>query len=1846
MCLLAWGSELVSEVETRDQSTSTEAEETPSEDLSLPLSIDSGLDLSSDYKKARVSEGRVWLAQLSCAAGNPDCPAALHLSSLLDWVAALPALPHHAPSTPVSPTLATPSRDRMGVEEIGCSMGRDLMVLAARLQESLADPPTQETVLLDTISKLRVLERSLSGLQERVASLTEENRELHETVANLSEAQETRTEASGTESELVHRKTPSIHSDLSDAELSDSPEHIQSRGGKLGSALDATTSFQESGIFDTSCDLVHSTTQTDLRDLELRKSEYDLHESECDLKQAEGDLQSAVARLAAIRSAVQDRDLRHLRIQDLQESEEYLKAALDGSQISLTKVEYDTLVDTERRLRQEMENLKCEKQELECEKQELELQCSSLRHQAATQKGTDAEEALKGEIRVLRQRLAMTERAHREIFEEKCELEEEENDSRLMVQRLESQMEAAREMENLLSASLSQEQEISRELHRRVRDLQILEKEYRGRLERMCSLRAKAEEKAISLVKDKDTLTQQLIFAVYGLLLVDNWRLTVPQHALVPYIGKKLKVIDGCDTTTVKKNHQNIMEFDESVTDTYTKEIEPQNMMEFESCEKNVSECVCVRVSCDASVQTCLSDSAECDSPVRGNIKEKQDQATMTPKCVSLSEREEYYLEQIENLQKEKMNLRKGHDNERRDSLQHHTDLEGELLEVRSQLEEAERDKCRLLFRLEEIQDEKETIKRNLLQRIEEIKGDMGRYNDIFELEKKSLQKAHNSQLHEAEKERSRLDERVRQLEFQISTFKQELEIVGVAVANDLVEMDAEMESVLSQSTKSTIKHGASDGELVNKIRELVKSETSLRQRIYDLEKKECAYHETIREADKIMSSHVTSYKQRIEDLETAAGQQDSKIKQLEASEERLRAALRSTSRTSDGERISDLLDRLIQTENSELKLKESVWNLEKNEKELQIKLMEGEKANQSLRGELRDQEELVHRLMSLETENNALSAELSQAKDSARKVSELQQNESFLRGRVEELEVTENMLRETLHQADLILTQRERKLRDQVSSLKEELQSCRSQLEAGTLREHCAREAESVFKKQLEDLKTRLAESEKELMESSSETISHETQHRSEVTKLRNHLKLCNSQLLELDRLNCELRERVVEAEREGQRYASELEELSRRHEQDLLAFNLQVCSRDSHVEDLENQVEQLSQSRATGELDALAATPLPALHAALRALTTAVKNCDTCSATQSATLVDVSGQLGTLTELLEGQCNTLDTTTSDAEEDVSETAENLATGATTTHPSWPAREGVQDASSGDDDNDSSNSADKLNTNALRRRSKRRLNKGMERRQANVVAASSTILEELEEKVKEMEEVLGVKEEELRQKEEELRLRSELVGVKEQELRLADAEASELNSQLQARDAALIEKSKEVEDLNSALASLRQQLVITLEEAERTRLSIHANYQKNFEALKRKAEQITEQVEWLSRRGQLKDSIISTLAMQIRAILRSGNMGVIVNQIRSLSKADKANRQQLTDANTTPAVPDFDVESVCSLLSQPGEMASLPQSSTLEPPSHMILQSSTSLAPSTTKPGHISPLASRVCSMVHHKKSRIPRFLTPPTTPSPIPNPKPTTLALKPRPASLKLIKPPVQTIKLIPPKTDGTSTPTHQPQRVEPAPQSVQTKLAPVVRQDAKPAPSKATSNLMPVMSSSTPAKATGRKDTTRPEVPTRVLTDARKVKRMITGVAPLDAAVNCSAAPEWKESSPAPQANSTCVPRPQNLHITRRVGVDGVVIAWDPLEHDCVAGFQVLLGGRVVQHVRSPHRTKALVTSLPLAGSITVGLVAVASDGRCSTPALVTQDRSRNYPGRTVAQKPLRRAVPTAL
>ncbi|CAL4058608.1 unnamed protein product, partial [Meganyctiphanes norvegica] len=328
-----------------------------------------------------------------------------------------PCLIHEPNLTYPNPT----PKSHMGMGEDHGELGRDLMILAARLQESLADPQAQEPLLIDTIEKLRLLDTSLSGLQDRVVHLTEENRDLHDALQVLSDAHETRTEASGTESELVHRKTPSsLHSDLSDSE-SDSPEHSHQHRTKIA-MLENTSSFQESGIFDDTSsehEVVSSSTQTDmLLLLDGISKENLLHEGTG--VQDEVNLQTAVARLAIIKSAVQDRDLKNMRISDLQESDEYLKNTLESEHITLSKYEYDSIVENERSLQQELEHLKCDKEQLAHDYETLKDQFR-IYSQSQT---TVAEQDLRGQMRFMSQQLECSERYRVEVFEEKCELEE------------------------------------------------------------------------------------------------------------------------------------------------------------------------------------------------------------------------------------------------------------------------------------------------------------------------------------------------------------------------------------------------------------------------------------------------------------------------------------------------------------------------------------------------------------------------------------------------------------------------------------------------------------------------------------------------------------------------------------------------------------------------------------------------------------------------------------------------------------------------------------------------------------------------------------------------------------------------------------------------------------------------------------------------------------------------------------------------------------------------------------------------------------------------------------------------------------------------------------------------------------------------------------------------------------------------------------------------------------------------------------------------------------------------------------------------------------------------------
>lgn len=212
-----------------------------------------------------------------------------------------------------------------------------------------------------------------------------------------------------------------------------------------------------------------------------------------------------------------------------------------------------------------------------------------------------------------------------------------------------------------------------------------MEKDYRSRLERLEHVSRKAEAKATNIAKARDTLATQLSFAVYGLVAADYWRLLIPQSAvaLVPYRGKQLHVMPESSPT------KNYVAEDLSVM-----ESTPQK------CINIVS--VCPPVVSDVSVQTCYKcPVASSDAPMRkevhsfgvqslsnSTLKDQltleehgqrrsaernedepvskrprsistRNQATMTDKAVSVTEREQFYLEQIEALQKEKISLRK-----------------------------------------------------------------------------------------------------------------------------------------------------------------------------------------------------------------------------------------------------------------------------------------------------------------------------------------------------------------------------------------------------------------------------------------------------------------------------------------------------------------------------------------------------------------------------------------------------------------------------------------------------------------------------------------------------------------------------------------------------------------------------------------------------------------------------------------------------------------------------------------------------------------------------------------------------------------------------------------------------------------------------------------------------------------------------------------------------------------------------------------------------------------------------------------------------------------------------------
>lgn len=162
------------------------------------------------------------------------------------------------------------------------------------------------------------------------------------------------------------------------------------------------------------------------------------------------------------------------------------------------------------------------------------------------------------------------------------------------------------------------------------------------------------EEKAATLSSAKDALTAQLTFIMYGLLVVEQWRRWAARPlTLVPYSGTQMRFSWELTKAPLKVNE--CMSMCPPVV--------------LESCVQTLHCGLLTQGVNGTPGQKYLSEQHGQRRPAEENEEEPQNkrqksiktrtQATMTVKCESVSEREKFYLEQIENLQREKINLRK-----------------------------------------------------------------------------------------------------------------------------------------------------------------------------------------------------------------------------------------------------------------------------------------------------------------------------------------------------------------------------------------------------------------------------------------------------------------------------------------------------------------------------------------------------------------------------------------------------------------------------------------------------------------------------------------------------------------------------------------------------------------------------------------------------------------------------------------------------------------------------------------------------------------------------------------------------------------------------------------------------------------------------------------------------------------------------------------------------------------------------------------------------------------------------------------------------------------------------------
>lgn len=262
-----------------------------------------------------------------------------------------------------------------------------------------------------------------------------------------------------------------------------------------------------------------------------------------------------------------------------------------------------------------------------------------------------------------------------------------------------------------------------------------------------------------------------------------------------------------------------------------------------------------------------------------------------------------------------------------------------------------------------------------------------------------------------------------------------------------------------------------------------------LKLRIKSMESKqpaaEDAFRETIAEADSLLSKMETEHQETIKCLQDEKRILEEQVRLLEQSQGYLKNQLaKLTDDTQHKDEIADLAERLLAAERRELDVKEKLHNLQKVEKEMELQLQEQKRINEDLKQELKDQDEIIQTSVQYKQESIKLSM------DNTR----LRETESFLSGRVEELEQEANTLKANLTSVDKKIWDRERKWQEKLDNLEDELASCSGVTSEDAKMQHS-------LKIEVEGLKCKSSELQSALDEKCQEVEKSEAAFRSEVS-------------------------------------------------------------------------------------------------------------------------------------------------------------------------------------------------------------------------------------------------------------------------------------------------------------------------------------------------------------------------------------------------------------------------------------------------------------------------------------------------------------------------------------------------------------------------------------------------------------------------------------------------------------------------------------------------------------------------------------------------------------------------